>query len=222
MTNTGSNKTGKQVSPLLLLLLVSGVLFTIIAFATALRQPESAANSEVLVQDASAYAGTIYDPPVELQDFVMAGSTGEDIRLSDFRGRFVLLFFGFTHCPDVCPTTLATFRQVREQIGDAAAKTAVLFISVDAPRDTPDVIAKYLRNFDPGFVGMSGDDETLQAIALQFGLVYERQNLKGQSSYSVDHTGRSYLIDPEGRLRVSYAYGTEAEIIADGLNELMR
>lgn len=84
------------------------------------------------------------------------------------------------------------------------------------------MIATYLRNFDPDFIGMSGDDETLQAIAAPFGLFYERNNAEAQTNYSVDHTGRSYVIDREGRLRISYAYGTEAEIITDGIRELMQ
>ncbi len=94
--------------------------------------------------------------------------------------------------------------------------------SVDSPRDTPDVIAAYLRKFDSDFIGMSGDDETLQAIASSFGLFYERNDEESQTNYSVDNTGRSYLIDREGRLRKSYAYGTEAEIITSGIRALMQ
>mgnify|MGYP000853280171 CR=1 FL=1 len=222
MANLNPTKAKKRVSPILISFLASGVFLVVVALAVAVYRSNGSNDTNAIAQDASAYAGTTYEPPVELDDFVMAASTGVDMSLSDIKGQYILLFFGFTHCPDVCPTTLAIFRQVKDLLGDYSSDVIFLFISVDSPRDTPEVIATYLRNFDPDFIGMSGDDETLQAIAAPFGLFYERNNAESQSNYSVDHTGRSYVIDREGRLRVSYAYGTEAEIITDGLRELMQ
>lgn len=222
MTNINPIKARKRVSPILISFLVSGVFLVLITLLVAVYRSNGSNDTNAVVQDVSTYTGTTYEPPVELDDFVMAASTGVDMNLSDFRGQYILLFFGFTHCPDVCPTTLAIFRQVKALLGDDSSQVTFLFISVDSPRDTPDVIAAYLRNFDPDFIGMSGNDETLQAIAPSFGLFYERNDDESQINYSVDHTGRSYLIDREGRLRISYAYGTEAEIIANGIRELMQ
>jgi protein SCO1/2 len=133
------------------------------------------------------------------------------------------MFFGYTHCPDVCPTTLAEFRLAKADLGEELAQNVVfLFVSVDGPRDTADVMASFLDRFDSDFLGMSGDDETLHRIAPQYGLYYERQTDTGsEAAYLVDHTGRSYLIDRDGRLRISYAYGTDSEVLADGIRQLM-
>ena len=222
MSNLNPTKAKKRVSPILISFLASGIFLVVVVLAINIYRSNQSNDTSAIVHDVSAYTGTTYEPPVELDDFVMAATTGVEMSLNDFKGQYVLLFFGFTHCPDVCPTTLAIFRQVKDLLGDDASDVIFLFISVDSPRDTPEVIAIYLSNFDPDFIGMSGDDETLQAIAAPFGLFYERNNAESQTNYSVDHTGRSYVIDREGQLRISYAYGTEAEIITDGLRELMQ
>lgn len=167
------------------------------------------------------YSGSTYEPPVEIPDFILPASTGGDLSLSDLEGNYVLLFFGFTNCPDVCPTTLAQFRQVKSMLGDLNENVTFLFISVDPERDTPDMIREYIARFDTDFIGLSGDDETLAEIGEPFGLYYQRREEEG-ANYSVDHTGRSFLLDQQGDLIMSFAYGTDAEVIADGVRQMMR
>jgi protein SCO1/2 len=125
---------------------------------------------------------------------------GRPRTLEDFRGKAVVLFFGFTHCPDVCPTTLADLSQALKQLGPDARRVQVLFVTVDPERDTPQALAKYVTAFDPRFLGLFGDAEATRRTAQEFKIYYEKR--KTGDSYSVDHSGQSYVIDPQGRLRL--------------------
>lgn len=179
-----------------------------------------------IVQDSppsanNGYTGSVYEPPVEISDFTLPASTGNDLSLSDLEGQYVLMFFGYTFCPDVCPTTLAEFRQVKSILGDDASDVTFLFVSVDPERDTPDAVREYIGRFDADFIGMSGDDEILTEIGEPFGLYYQRWEAEGEN-YPIDHTARSFLLDPQGNLILSFAYGTDAEVIADGIRQMMR
>lgn len=167
------------------------------------------------------YRGAVYDPPQPIDDFALPASTGETLRFSDFRGQWVLLFFGFTHCPDVCPTTLLEYREVVQQLGDAADGLQVLFISVDGRRDTPDVLAGYVARFNPTFIAMQGDADTLAEIQPQFGLWYSFTGDTSGTTYGVDHSARTYLIDPDGQLRMSYSFGTETNVLTETIREMM-
>lgn len=177
-------------------------------------------DNRQIVTDVTEYRGTTYNPPVELTDFTLPASTGEDLNLSDLGGQWVLLFFGYTHCPDFCPFTLLEFRQVVEMLGDDADSLQVVFVSVDGERDTPAVLATYLEHYNPNFIGLSGNDETLAQIQADYSLYYERHESEGEY-YSVDHTTRSYLIDPQRRLVMSYSYGTDREILAESIREML-
>ena len=153
-----------------------------------------------------------------LTDFQMPSTTGRDLRLSDFQGSYAVLFFGYTHCPDFCPTTLGEYKQVKQRLGDAVDHVQFVFISVDGERDTPEALAKYVSIFDPAFVGLSGTDATLQPIAKQYGLYYKlRKEEAVDGNYFVDHTTLSYLVDPQGQLVAMYPYGLDPQIIADDL-----
>lgn len=178
-----------------------------------------AEEKEPVSDNTIVYRGSAVEPPLRLTDFSLPASTGETLSLSDLQGQWVLLFFGFTHCPDFCPTTLAGFRQMMGLLGDDPVQ--VLLVSVDGERDTPEILARYLAQFHESFIGMSGDDETLTTIQEQFGLFYQRFPREGSDNYTVDHTTRSYLIDPQGYLRMTYAYGTEPEILADTIREMI-
>jgi protein SCO1/2 len=125
---------------------------------------------------------------------------GKPRRLEDFRGKAVVLFFGFTHCPDICPTTLADTAQALKSLGADADKVQVLMVTVDPEQDTPEVLARYVTAFDPRFLGLYGDLEATQRAAKEFKIYFEKR--KTGDSYSVDHSGQSYVIDPQGRLRL--------------------
>lgn len=165
------------------------------------------------------YAGTVYDPPQPLPEFTLTATDESDFTLADLQGKWSLMFFGYTHCPDFCPLTLAEFKNVKSRLTvESAGAVQFVFISVDAPRDTPAVLDTFLERFDPAFVGATGSDEALAVLQPVFGFYYERQTETGSAaSYLVDHTTRSYLVDARGQLCMTYAYGTEPEIIAESL-----
>ena len=159
-------------------------------------------------------AGTSIEPPVVLSDFSLPSSQGAQTRLSDLRGKVVLIYFGYTFCPDICPTTLGDLKRVRAELGAQADQMAVLLVSVDPERDTPEVLSRYVAAFGEGFIGMSGDEATLRRIGKDYGLYYQRQEFTGSSAgYLVDHSSATYLVDPNGQLRMVYSYGTPAEVI---------
>lgn len=207
---------GKTTTYILLALLVIGVAVTAYVLYRVTSQPVVPAVSQ------TEYTGTEYNPPVQLSAFTLPSSKGQPMSLSDLNGRWSLLFFGYTHCPDFCPTTLAEFKQIKSQLGDRAADVQFVFISVDTARDTPEVLKEYLARFDPDFIGLSGDDATLDRIGPDYGLYYERHDEGGtKTNYVVDHSTRTYLVDPKGLMRVTYAYGTEPEIIARSIEQQM-
>ncbi len=181
----------------------------------------------------------IVEPPRLLQNFTLTSHTGESLSLSDLRGRAVLMFFGYTHCPDVCPTTLADYTRVKQALGSDADEVAFVFISVDGERDTPDVLTQYLRQFDAGFIGMTGDEATLRRIGGEYGLLFQQETVSvghehedgythqhgddlDAENYFVQHTSPSFLIDPNGYLRLVYFYGTQPEALAQGIREILR
>ncbi len=139
--------------------------------------------------------GAEYGKTLELTDHA-----GQRRRLEDFRGKAVVVSFGFTHCPDVCPTTLADLAQAVKSLGALGEKVQVLFVTVDPERDTREVLEKYVTAFDPRFLGLYGDAAATQRVAKEFKVYYEKR--KTGDSYSVDHSGQSYVIDPQGRLRL--------------------
>lgn len=164
------------------------------------------------------YVGEVVDPPVQLQDFTLPSSTGELMSLNDLNGKWRMMFFGYLHCPDFCPLTLVEYRQVKQLLGDDAGRVAFLYVSVDGVRDTPQALHDYLDNFDPAFIGFSGDDETLARIQPDYGFYYSRRLDSGSEAvYTIDHSTRSYLIDPDGWLRATFTYNTEPEVIAEAL-----
>lgn len=126
--------------------------------------------------------------------------TGKHRKLEDFRGKAVVLFFGFTHCPDVCPTTLAETAQAVRSLGRDAERVQVLMVTVDPERDTPATLAQYVTAFDPSFLGVYGDLAATQRVAKEFKVYFEKR--KSEETYTVDHSGQSYVIDPRGRLRL--------------------
>jgi protein SCO1/2 len=168
--------------------------------------------------DQSAQEPITLDDPKPLTDFALPSTTGGDLRLSDLRGAYAVLFFGYTHCPDVCPTTLGEYKQVKRELGDAAQDVHFVFVSVDGARDTPQVLAPYIHAFDLAFIGLSGNDATLRPISKEYGLYYELHTNEGTNgNYPVDHSSLSYVVDRDGRLVAMYRYGMDPKAIAADL-----
>lgn len=171
---------------------------------------------------ATPLPGTVLDPPKDVGDFTLTSHTGAPLSLSDLRGKAVLLFFGYTNCPDVCPTTLAEFKRVRRELGADAERVAFVFISVDGARDTPERLAAYVTAFDPSFIGLTGDEATLRTIGKDYGLFFQRVSYEtSQTNYLVDHTASSFVVGPEGRLRIVFPYQTDPAVIAQRVRALL-
>ena len=150
------------------------------------------------------------------KDFSLTDHTGQARRLADYRGKLVVLFFGYTQCPDFCPTTLAAMRETLGLLGDDAGKVQVLFVTLDPARDTAALLAEYVPAFHPGFVGLRGDEATTAAVAREFKVFYSKQPGSTPDTYSVDHSTGSYAFDPQGRLRLLIRHGeSPANIAAD-------
>ena len=159
--------------------------------------------------------GAEYGKSLELQD-----TTGRLRHLDDFRGKAVVLFFGFTHCPDVCPTTLADLAGVMKVLGPEADRVQVLFVTVDPERDTPEALAKYVGAFDPRFIALRGDVAATQRLAKEFKIYFEKR--KQGESYTLDHSAQSYVIDPQGRLRLLVRYDRLAQDLPADLRVILK
>lgn len=155
------------------------------------------------------------------KDFALADHSGKPRRLADFRGKVVSLFFGYTQCPDVCPTTLTTMAQVMKLLGDDAGRVQVAFVTVDPERDSQDLLAQYVPAFHPDFIGLRGDAGATRSIAQDFKVFYQKVPGKTETSYTVDHTAGTYLFDPQGRLRLYVKHGEAAEGIAADIRLLL-
>jgi protein SCO1/2 len=176
-----------------------------------------------LTNTPSVSTSTIIDPPTVLSDFSLPASTGGELRLSDLRGQPVLLYFGYTRCPDYCPITLSEFRRVREELGDDGERVYFVLISVDPVYDTPEVLATYLQAFGAGFIGLQGNDATLRRISKEYGLTYRHGGgHQHHGSDGVEHSTASYLIDQNGRLRIVYPYGTAASVYVQDIRTLLK
>ncbi len=136
------------------------------------------------------------------RDFQLTDHTGKPRSLADFKGKAVLVFFGYTQCPDVCPTTMAAMAGVMQQLGKDAERLQVLFITVDPDRDTQELLAKYVPAFDPRFLGLRGNAEETAKVAKEFKVFYQKVPGKAPGSYTMDHTSGSYVFDPQGRIRL--------------------
>lgn len=150
------------------------------------------------------------------KDFNLTDHQGQPRRLNDFKGKAVVLFFGYTQCPDVCPTTLATMRDAIGLLGPDAGRVQVLFATLDPTRDTAELLAQYVPAFHPGFIGLRGDEAVTAALAKDFKVFYTKQAGTTPDTYSIDHSTGSYAFDPQGRLRLLLRHGeTPANVAAD-------
>jgi protein SCO1/2 len=155
------------------------------------------------------------------RDFSLTDHTGARRTLADYRGKVVAVFFGFTQCPDVCPTTLADMAQVRKKLGTDGDKLQVLFITVDPERDTREVLKQYVPGFDPSFVGLYGSSEEIAKTAKEFKVFYQKSPGKTPTSYTIDHTAGTFVFDKEGRLRLFLKHGGGIDPIVADLAKLL-
>ncbi|MGP1676386.1 MAG: SCO family protein [Burkholderiales bacterium] len=156
------------------------------------------------------------------RDFRLTDHNGKVRTLADFRGKAVIMFFGYTQCPDVCPTTMVELKSVLQQLGADAARVQVLFVTLDPERDTRELLASYVPAFDPSFIGLYGDLETTAKTAKEFRVFYQKHPGPTPTSYTLDHTAGSYVFDPQGRVRLFVRHGDGgANLVAD-LRSLLR
>jgi protein SCO1/2 len=156
------------------------------------------------------------------KELALTGHDGKPRSLADFRGKVVVLSFGFTHCPDICPTMLADMAAVMKQLGSDAARVQVLFVTVDPERDTPDILANYVTAFDSSFIGLSGDAAATQRTAKEFKIFYEKRPGGAPGAYTVDHSGQSYVLDAQGRLRLFVRHDRLAQDLPEDLRALFK
>lgn len=157
------------------------------------------------------------------KDFSLIDFNGERRSLADFKGQVVVMFFGYTQCPDVCPTTMLEMAQVKQQLGADGGKIQVLFVSVDPDRDTPEVLKQYMQAFDPSFLALYAETpEHLAALARDFKVYYKRVDGRQPDSYTMDHSAASYIYDPAGRLRLFARYGSPIEEVASDIRQLLK
>ncbi len=150
------------------------------------------------------------------KDFSLTDHNGQARRLADFRGKAVVMFFGYTQCPDVCPTTLSALRNAMQILGEDAKQVQVLFVTVDPERDTAKLLAQYVPAFYPSFLGLYTDGKSTRALAKEFKVFYAKQAGSTPDGYSVDHSTGSFAFDPKGKLRLLLRHGeTPANIAAD-------
>jgi len=149
-------------------------------------------------------------------------SNDDIVQLSDYKGQVVVLFFGYTYCPDVCPTTLFEMKRAMDILGNKSEDVQVIFVSVDPERDTPERLADYVANFNDDFIGASGTLEQVSEVASQYGVFFEYVQEEGQTGYLVNHTASQFLIDRDGRLVVLLEPGASGEQIADDVRLLLR
>ncbi|MGS0740979.1 SCO family protein [Glaciimonas sp. GG7] len=155
------------------------------------------------------------------RDFALTDHNGKLRTLADFKGKAVVVFFGFTQCPDVCPTTMAEMASVMKELGPLADKVQVLFVTVDPERDTQALLAQYVPAFDPRFLGLYGDLAATEKVTKEFRVFYQKVPGKTPGSYSIDHTAGSYVFDPSGHIRLFVRHGQGAEPIVHDLKLLL-
>ncbi len=168
------------------------------------------------------FHGTVIQSPEPAYDFKLTGANG-DVALSDYRGKLVLIYFGYTFCPDICPATLGNVAQALRDMGpEKAADVQTIMVSVDPNRDTPQKLAEYVSHFDKSFIGITGTKEQLDEVTSLYGIFYEIQSGANPDTYVVDHTATLLVVDREGYLKLVFPFGVTAKEIADDLEYMLK
>lgn len=156
------------------------------------------------------------------KDLRLKDHFGKVRTMGDFKGKVVVVFFGFTQCPDVCPTSMTTLAEVKRLLGELGALLQVLFITVDPERDTQQVLRSYMQNFDPTFLALRPEAEELKSVADEFKIHYKKVDGRTPTSYTMDHSAGKYVFDTQGRVRLFSSYGAEATVLAADIKTLLK
>ena len=167
------------------------------------------------------FHGTVMQSPGDAPGFDLMSNTGQKVSLDDFRGKLVMLYFGYTFCPDVCPATLVEIAGAMDILGEDADKVQVIMVSVDPERDTPEALGEYVAHFDPAFLGVTGTAEEIAALATLYGIFYEKHEGTAASGYLIDHTATVMVVDEDGALKLVWPFGTTAAEMAEDLEHMM-
>ncbi len=172
-------------------------------------------------QTSKSFVGTDITGADFSKSLALTDHTGTPRTLEDFKGKVVLMFFGFTHCPDVCPTTMLDLKNTMKLLGDKADEVQVLFVTVDPERDTQEILAKFVPSFDSRFIGLRGDAEQTAETVKNFKIYYAKVPGKSENDYSIDHSAGMYAFDKQGKVRLYLGYGQKAEDIASDVQNLL-
>ena len=156
------------------------------------------------------------------KDFALTDHNGQPKSLKDFAGKVVVMFFGYTQCPDVCPTTMAELAEIKKLLGADGSKLQGVFVTIDPARDTPEVLKAYMGNFDPTFLALVPTPTQLAALAKDYKIYYKKVEGKTDTSYTMDHSAGSYVYDTQGKLRLFTRYGTGPKPLADDIKMLLK
>jgi len=166
--------------------------------------------------------GIVFQQPRQLDFTLTDVASNRPFKAAELDGQVALVFFGYTFCPDICPTTMGEFLRVKEQLGGRAENVRFVMITVDPERDTPERLARYVASFDSSFLGLRGDIATTERLTSTYGIAAEKREVAGsQAGYLVDHTALAFLIDKQGYMRAGYSPGTDAELIVEDVRTLL-
>lgn len=206
----------RRLTPLL------GVASLVALAAVACSSGQSSNGGEGMAGASPGLQAHVYDPARPVPDFTLTNQNGAPFRFGDTAGTVRLLYFGYTNCPDICPTTLLTWKQARELLGDDAGRVTFIMVTVDPEQDTPGVLKTYVTAFHPAFVGLTGALEELTPVWATFGVQVQKEpHPESAAGYSVGHTASVFVVDPEGRLRLKFPFGATAEQIAAEVRALL-
>jgi len=182
----------------------------------------AAAGLAACSPDKPAFKGVDITGAEYAKDFALTDQHGQVRSIKDFAGKAVVVFFGYTQCPDVCPTTLQELQQVKRLLGADGDRLQAVFVTVDPERDTTELLKAYMESFDPSFVALRPGPEQLQALLKDFKIYAKKVDGKTATSYTMDHSAQSYIYDPQGRLRLYSRYGSGPQAMADDLRLLLK
>jgi protein SCO1 len=168
-----------------------------------------------------SFHGAVYQPPVAAPDFSLTNTNGQSFQLSKQKGQLILLFFGYTHCPDECPATLAVMKQIFARLGSQSRRVDFVFVTVDPQRDSPTQIRSFLAKYNPSFVGLGGSSSELTPVWKAYGVYQELPINSTVSQYQVNHSTQVYLIDPQGQLRITYTLDNSADDIYQDIQHIL-